>query len=107
MHLPVAAGQTGSTGRQHCEERTPSSPVESAVSVISGRRKRLLQPLRWSSKRFAAQAGVSQRGLAIGRVPARRSTAPSTRKEVVLVKRGFRVTVKWSRGSVSITLEPY
>ena len=28
-------------------------------------------------------------------------------KEVMLVKRGFRLTVTWSRGSVSITLEPH
>lgn len=34
-------------------------------------------------------------------------TGEKPQKEVMLVKRGFRLTVTWSRGSVSITLEPY
>lgn len=35
-----------------------------------------------------------------------RQVLPTQEKEVMLVKRGFRLTVTWSRGSVSITLEP-
>jgi hypothetical protein len=35
------------------------------------------------------------------------SSLQAPRKEVMLMKRGFRLTIAWSRGSVSVTLEPY
>jgi hypothetical protein len=39
--------------------------------------------------------------------PGPRFSAVPLRKEVMLVKRGFRLTITLHRGTVSITLEPY